>query len=793
MSSTQKSLPTPLNSFKTPVHQIYGSSSSSSSSNALGKRVAAVVAVGRSPALTPRTPRTPRSLAPPSALGAGAGEQCEEEEEEARLKYRRLQMNGMATPGCRTPRGSSHKDRSETRHTKEGSSLSEAQMADLYTECLKLSTQNKINSKNAFGLHLIDHMSRILKKRGEMSNFQVASSTLDASAKIYAGRVDSIYNDIFKVLGGLGREAASKKGKGGEEGEDEGEGEEGGEGASGKKRKAKKLVAEGAKLMIEKDPKNLLSEFDFESRVDPLFQKTAAAFDEGGAEGLLLNNLTVQDDGCALTLDGSEKPATVDKPTEGIMVQVEEGLLDMEALQTKQICRTFADFKFNCTNTEGTWNMSNMQFQNLELGQEGARSEGVGQDADFTMLDCPPTVGDHTFEEGPPMDVDADQSFDEGNVTKLGQFNDNLVARFVGGAADSDKTGSPRLVIPGLQGGAEGGERQQQPLSSLIQPSEYSYFNPTILASWAGPQHWKFRPRNAITAKKLAGMEGKVKKRRTSKTFRCDFNKTPAKSALASGKGSTVLSKAVRSRLNSEQTLLPDIPAEDKEVRTDPGLPQRLFVRPKWMVKWLKANEEVEENLGGEWYNYGNDADDANFIPPMSNLGGGEDDSDDEGGAVEAMETDATPADFTMQGFLNETALPPGEVTMGARGGSAELEGENLLAQPRKVDKVKVNYARTAKKIDVKRLKSKMWDAISQPHAHQDDQVDSGSCSGGASSQEVEFSSLYSDLPSKVSNGMAQNLSVPICFVCLLHLANEKELRLVEKNDLSGFSIFTSE
>lgn len=38
---------------------------------------------------------------------------------------------------------------------------------------------------------------------------QVASSTLDASAKIYAGRVDSIYNDAFKVLGGLGREGSA--------------------------------------------------------------------------------------------------------------------------------------------------------------------------------------------------------------------------------------------------------------------------------------------------------------------------------------------------------------------------------------------------------------------------------------------------------------------------------------------------------------------------------------------------------------------------------------------------------
>ena len=34
---------------------------------------------------------------------------------------------------------------------------------------------------------------------------KVAGCTLDASAKIYAGRVDSIYNDAFKVLGGFGR------------------------------------------------------------------------------------------------------------------------------------------------------------------------------------------------------------------------------------------------------------------------------------------------------------------------------------------------------------------------------------------------------------------------------------------------------------------------------------------------------------------------------------------------------------------------------------------------------------
>ena len=34
---------------------------------------------------------------------------------------------------------------------------------------------------------------------------KVAGCTLDASAKIYAGRVDSIYNDACKMVGGLGR------------------------------------------------------------------------------------------------------------------------------------------------------------------------------------------------------------------------------------------------------------------------------------------------------------------------------------------------------------------------------------------------------------------------------------------------------------------------------------------------------------------------------------------------------------------------------------------------------------
>lgn len=40
---------------------------------------------------------------------------------------------------------------------------------------------------------------------------KVASTTLDASAKIYAGRVDAIHAETYKVLSGLGRGSEKQK------------------------------------------------------------------------------------------------------------------------------------------------------------------------------------------------------------------------------------------------------------------------------------------------------------------------------------------------------------------------------------------------------------------------------------------------------------------------------------------------------------------------------------------------------------------------------------------------------
>ena len=86
------------------------------------------------------------------------------------------------------------------------SGLSAAQLAEHYNNCIKLCAENKISTKNAFNLQLIDYMATMIKKKeSDMNNFQVAAGTLDASTKIYAYRVDSVYGDTLKIAGGLGQ------------------------------------------------------------------------------------------------------------------------------------------------------------------------------------------------------------------------------------------------------------------------------------------------------------------------------------------------------------------------------------------------------------------------------------------------------------------------------------------------------------------------------------------------------------------------------------------------------------
>ena len=92
--------------------------------------------------------------------------------------------------------------------------MTAGQLSDHYSQCMKLSAENKINVKNAFHLNLIDYMTEMMrKKNSDLDNFSAASGALDASAKIYAYRVDSVHSDTLKLAGGVGKEAADAAGE----------------------------------------------------------------------------------------------------------------------------------------------------------------------------------------------------------------------------------------------------------------------------------------------------------------------------------------------------------------------------------------------------------------------------------------------------------------------------------------------------------------------------------------------------------------------------------------------------
>ncbi|WVZ70230.1 hypothetical protein U9M48_018910 [Paspalum notatum var. saurae] len=86
--------------------------------------------------------------------------------------------------------------------------LNREQVMDLFHNCIKLASENKINQKNTWELGLIDHLSEIIQagdEEDDETNFQKASCTLEAGVKIYSLRVDSVHSEAYKVLGGINR------------------------------------------------------------------------------------------------------------------------------------------------------------------------------------------------------------------------------------------------------------------------------------------------------------------------------------------------------------------------------------------------------------------------------------------------------------------------------------------------------------------------------------------------------------------------------------------------------------
>ena len=151
-------------------------------------------------------------------------------------------------------------------------------------KAIELMRYNKINAKNAFDINVdfIESLSNILNKNEE-SAWQRASASLDVSAKVYGYRVDSVHSETFQFLGGLNR---NKKEENKENNEEEINDEE-------KKKEVK--IKRGQNTLETNLNKINLTKYDLDTEVDPLFSIMTSKFNESSAAGLLLNTIPLDE------------------------------------------------------------------------------------------------------------------------------------------------------------------------------------------------------------------------------------------------------------------------------------------------------------------------------------------------------------------------------------------------------------------------------------------------------------------------------------------------------------------
>ena len=107
--------------------------------------------------------------------------------------------------------------------------------------------------------------------------------------------------------------------------------------------------------------------------------------------------------------------------------------------------------------------------------------------------------------------------------------------------------------------------------------------------------------------------------------------------------------------------------------------------------------------------------------------------------------------------------------------------GNGLVAEPAKVAKISINYAKVAKKVDVKALKSTIWtDLCDSPAPSTAKDKDKGNAKKDTFEGERTFESLLASVEKRAGNEVGE-VSVALCFICMLHLCNEKGLALAQE------------
>lgn len=652
-----------------------------------------------------------------------------------------------------------------------------------FEEWMKMATDNKINAGNSWNFALIDYFHEMsLLKEGDSINFQKASVTLDGCVKIYTNRVDSVATETGKLLSGLAtnKEARSN----GQVGEDEDEdGVEEDEEGEARKARRKAVKTSSGSTLVKDFSAIQAKKLDMEFFVDPLFKKTSAEFDEGGAKGLLLNHLCVDREG-RIIFDASDASNQISSGEHGDADDEEtsESLIDVQALGSKFFPELFED-----GNDEA--------FDQLHICPflKDFKSDSTVLDIPL-LANLPSSIqqqdGDHPLLDQDAYDGnDADQNDAGGIHGVIDVFDDNEDAAF--GQVNVDVPSDNRINAfthphsPGMNGSGTAIGSENYMGTNLDSDAMYSHFDNLMRKNWSGPSNWKISRLNTNVVAASASTTKKPRKEKevTTIDFFSRSGRVNTDVIFAPGGASINLPKTQWT--SKSRNLLP----EDKHFNSESLL--RLFLKPRTKIgtrRTIIKNEtgtgedgrfiDMDQNFWAERNEESADPEvpggyDANFFNDGQDLGGPGcgtmDDDDDENDHFEDAK----------QEFAATDAADVGDF------------GSQLQTLGRKVKPEYVNYAKAAKKVDVRVLKENIWDKMDLLSIEDEPKVQIQTTP--ASTKHVgevrKFTEIVQSLGDVYPESAMSEISTSFCFICLLHLANEKGLEITADEGMRDLTV----
>ena len=501
-----------------------------------------------------------------------------------------------------------------------------------------------------------------------------------------------------------------------------------------------------------------LKKFELEFAVDPLFKKASADFDEGGAKGLLLNHLAIDAQG-RIVFDSSDDAG--DATAEGDAARRRSGAADQEEEDDKEDVKEATPIPVEsadeCETEIDIAALGSKFFPDLDRLEEqdicpSLKNFDLGDPSgslDIPFLKAPEDwrqdkneakdeAKDADNRSGIVLDDDNAAGFDDDDGM-LGGFDLPVDTGFGEGGEvwAKDAALEPQMRVHNVDRDEAGGEDEGADVGSFDPESgQYtvslkhqgerdhhedilSYFDNALKKNWAGPEHWRIR---RIKDSSIAKTPGPTK-RKEKEPFEIDFT-APLDAALAEAiytpaSSNSVISLPKAQWKSKTRNLLPD----DKHFNSRQLL--RLFLKPKARIGSRrpgfgrsKAEPSVPDQAPDEAYwasqkpeqgaadDEGREGDyDANFFAddPLAFPAGLPDDDDDFADAREEFapnfdEVDPAAAPLDADGVV-----------------SSQVEGgygSQLVTQSRRLRPEYVQYARVAKKVDVRRLKEEMWRGI---------------------------------------------------------------------------------